>query len=101
MSRDSTLDPTLAAEIEAAVSEGFAEQVAHTQALVRHASLRGEEQACQDAVFEAFRARGYATERFAMDRAALAAHPGAGRIDARHSQAPSAITARGGRRAAR
>lgn len=85
------LDLTLAAEIESAVSEGFAEQVAHTQALVRHASLRGEEQACQDAVFEAFRARGYATERFAMDRAALAAHPGAGRIDDRHSQAPVVV----------
>ncbi len=37
------LDPTLAAEIEASVAEGFADQVAHTQALVRFASLRGEE----------------------------------------------------------
>jgi acetylornithine deacetylase len=86
-----TLDPTLAAEIEAAVAEGFGGQVAHTQDLVRFASLRGEEQACQDHVFETFRARGYPTERFGMDRAALAAHPGAGRIDGRHSQAPIVV----------
>lgn len=85
------LDPTLAAEIESAVAEGFADQVAHTRKLVGFASLRGEEQACQDYVFEAFRARGYATERFAMDRAALAAHPGAGRIDGRHSDAPVVV----------
>ncbi|MCJ2013145.1 ArgE/DapE family deacylase [Methylobacterium sp. J-076] len=85
------LDPTLAAEIAAAVAEGFDGQVAHTQALVRFASLRGEEQACQDYVFDAFRARGYAAERFAMDRAALAGHPGAGRIDARHSDAPVVV----------
>ena len=40
------LDPTLAAEIEASVAEGFADQVAHTQALVRFAPLRGAEHAC-------------------------------------------------------
>ncbi|MGU3286734.1 ArgE/DapE family deacylase [Methylobacterium mesophilicum] len=81
------LDPALAAEIEASVAEGFADQVAHTQALVRFASLRGAEHACQDYVFGAFRSRGYATERFAMDRAAIAAHPGGSKIDARHSDA--------------
>lgn len=85
------LDPTFAAEIEAAVAEGFADQIRHTQRLVSYASLRGEEQACQDYVFEAFRARGYATERFVPDRAALAAHPGAGRIDSRHSEAPVVV----------
>ncbi|TXN68622.1 ArgE/DapE family deacylase [Methylobacterium sp. WL18] len=85
------LDPALAAEIEASVAEGFADQVAHTQALVRFASLRGAEHACQDYVFGAFRARGYATERFAMDRAAIAAHPGGSKIDARHSDAPIVV----------
>ncbi|MDP4005749.1 ArgE/DapE family deacylase [Methylobacterium sp. NEAU K] len=85
------LDPVLAAEIEASVAEGFSDQVAHTQALVRFASLRGAEQACQDYVFGAFRARGYATERFAMDRAAIAAHPGGSKIDERHSDAPIVV----------
>ncbi len=85
------LDPTLAAEIEAAVAEGFDAQVEHTRNLVRFASLRGQEQACQDYVFETFRARGYAAERFAMDRAALDAHPGGGRIDERHSDAPIVV----------
>jgi acetylornithine deacetylase len=86
------LDPTLAAEIEASVAEGFADQVAHTQALVRFASLRGAEHACQDYVFAQFRARGYATERFAMDRAAIAAHPGGSKIDdALHSDAPIVV----------
>ncbi len=85
------LEPSLAAEIESAVAEGFADQVAHTQNLVRFATLRGAEHGCQDYVFEAFRARGYATERFAMDRAALAAHPGSGRIDERHSEAPIVV----------
>ncbi|MCJ2094013.1 ArgE/DapE family deacylase [Methylobacterium sp. J-072] len=85
------LDPALAAEIEASVAEGFADQVAHTQDLVRFASLRGAEHACQDYVFGAFRARGYATERFAMDRAAIAAHPGGSKIDERHSDAPIVV----------
>ena len=86
------LDPALAAEIEASVAEGFADQVAHTQALVRFASLRGAEHACQDYVFAQFRARGYATERFAMDRAAIAAHPGGSKIDdAHHSDAPIVV----------
>ncbi len=85
------LDPALAAEIEASVAEGFAEQVAHTQALVRFASLRGAEHACQDYVFASFRERGYATERFAMDRAAIATHPGGAKIDERHSDAPIVV----------
>ncbi|MDP4024744.1 ArgE/DapE family deacylase [Methylobacterium sp. NEAU 140] len=90
------LDPALAAEIEAAVAAGFPGQVAHTEDLVRFASTRGAEHACQDHVFGAFRARGYATERFAMDRAALEAHPGGARAEAwrssdhaaAHSEAP-------------
>ncbi len=42
-------------------------------------------------MFGAFRARGYATERFAMDRAAIAAHPGGSKIDDRHSDAPIVV----------
>lgn len=81
-------DPALAARIEASVADGFAEQVAHTQALVRFGSTRGAEHAIQDFVFRCFRERGYATERFGIDAAAIAAHPGGSKIAAGHSEAP-------------
>ena len=85
------LDSTLAARIEASVEAGFADQVAHTQALVRFGSTRGAEHAIQDFVFRSFRARGLAMERFAMDRDAIARHPGGAPGDAEHSEAPIVI----------
>lgn len=86
-----TLPPALAERIAASVAEGFADQVAHTQALVRFASTRGAEHAIQDFVFRSFRARGYAMERFAMDHAAIAAHPGGSKITEGHSEAPIVV----------
>jgi acetylornithine deacetylase len=82
------LDPDLAARIAASVAEGFAAQIEHIRALMRFESLRGQEHAIQDFVGRAWAERGLAVERFAMDRAALEAHPGAGRITAEHSDAP-------------
>ncbi|TXM55186.1 ArgE/DapE family deacylase [Methylobacterium sp. WL120] len=82
------LDPALADRIAASVAHGFAEQVAHTQALVRFGSTRGAEHAIQDFVLGAFRARGYATERFAIDAAAIVGHPGGARVADGHSEAP-------------
>ena len=82
------LDPALADHIAASVAQGFAEQVAHTQALVRFGSIRGAEHAIQDFVFGSFRGRGYATERFGIDAAAIAGHPGGGTVAAGHSEAP-------------
>ena len=70
------LDPELSQRILAAVEEGFAEQIAFTQELVRFPSLRGQEHTIQDYVFRALRERGYAMERFAMDRNAIERHPG-------------------------
>ncbi|WP_375464831.1 ArgE/DapE family deacylase [uncultured Methylobacterium sp.] len=86
-----TLPPALAARIAASVAEGFADQVAHTQALVRFGSTRGAEHAIQDFVFRSFRARGYAMERFAMDHAQIAAHPGGSKIADGHSEAPIVV----------
>ena len=63
-------------EIAASVEAGFAEQIAYTQELMRFRSVRGAEHAIQDFVFRAFRSRGYAMERFAMDRDAIGRHPG-------------------------
>ena len=85
------LDPGLRERIVASVDEGFADQVAHTQALVRFASTRGEEHAIQDFVFRTFRDRGYAMERFAMDRAAIERHPGGSKWSEEHSEAPIVV----------
>ncbi|MGF3022411.1 ArgE/DapE family deacylase [Methylobacterium aquaticum] len=85
------LDPALRDRIAAAVAENFSEQIAHTQALMRFPSTRGEEQAIQDFVFRTFRDRGYAMDRFAMDRAEIEAHPGGARFSPEHSEAPIVV----------
>ncbi|CAN5613128.1 ArgE/DapE family deacylase [soil metagenome] len=82
------LDPDIAAQIASAVDDGFEAQLGLTQDLMRFPSLRGAEHAVQDFVFRAMRERGYAVDRFAMDRGALAHHPGAGHVTAEHSDAP-------------
>jgi acetylornithine deacetylase len=74
-----------------AVADGFAEQVAFTQDLVRFASNRGQEHALQDYVFRALRSRGYAMDRFGMDRAAIEGHPGGSRFSPQHSEAPIVV----------
>src|SRR5947209_14924591 len=86
-----TLDPNLRDRIIASVEQGLAEQIAFTQELVRFRSLRGEEHAIQDFVFRALRERGYAMERFAMDREAIARHPGGAPFSDDHSEAPIVV----------
>jgi acetylornithine deacetylase len=85
------IDPNLRDRIVASVEQGFVEQVAFTQDLVRFRSLRGEEHAIQDFVFRALRERGYTMERFAMDREAIARHPGGAPFSDQHSQAPIVV----------
>ncbi|NEU14496.1 ArgE/DapE family deacylase [Methylobacterium sp. BTF04] len=85
------LDPALADRLVASVAEGFPDQVAHTQALVRFGSTRGSEHAIQDFVFRAFRDRGYAMDRFAMEPEALTAHPGGAAVFEAHSRAPIVV----------
>lgn len=85
------LSPDLRDRILRSVDDGFAGQVAHTQELVRFPSTRGQEQAVQDFVFRAFRERGLAMDRFAMDRAAIEAHPGGSKYSAGHSEAPIVV----------
>lgn len=86
-----TVDPELAAKLVSAVDAGFDEQLAFTQALVRFGSTRGAEHTIQDFVHRALQDRGYAMDRFEMDRAALARHPGAGRFSEDHSTAPVVV----------
>ena len=70
------LDPTLEAEIIAAVDDGFDAQIEFTQQLVRHPSLRGREHTAQEMVHNALRARGYSVERWAIDVEEIRHHPG-------------------------
>lgn len=86
-----TLDTSLKNRIIASVEAGFDAQVADTQELIRFPSLRGEEQAIQDHVFRAMRERGLAMDRFAMDHATIAAHPGGSKIAEGHSEAPIVV----------
>lgn len=86
-----TSDRVLIEEIAASVEEGFSAQVAHTQALIRFASTRGEEHAIQDAVLLSLRERGYATDTYGIDAAAIAGHPGGAPIGPGHSRAPIVV----------
>lgn len=85
---DLDLEPALVEAIAEAVAAGFDAQIAHTKALVGFASTRGQEHAIQDFVFREMRARGLDVDRFAMDPAALAAHPGGASVSQDHSTAP-------------
>src|SRR3954449_6347303 len=85
------LDPTLRDRIIAAVEQGFPEQIAFTQELVRFRSLRGEEHGIQDFVFRALRDRNFAMERFAMDAEAISRHPGGAPFSHEHSEAPIVV----------
>ena len=86
-----TLDPKLRDSIISAVDQGFDAQIKFTQEMVRHVSTRGNEHTMQDFMFRAMKARGYKMERFEMDKAALAAHPGSGVFDELHSRAPIVV----------
>ena len=75
----------------ASVSDGFAEQIEFTKALVRFPSLRGAEHTIQDFVFRSLRDFGLTMERFAMDRDAIARHPGGSKFSEQHSDAPIVV----------
>jgi acetylornithine deacetylase len=85
------IDDDLRARILQAVEDGFTEQVAFTQELVRLPSVRGEEHAVQDLMFRAMRDRGLAMDRFAMDRALIEEHPGGSAFSPEHSDAPIVV----------
>ena len=85
------LDAGLRERIAGCVDQGFAEQIAFTQNLVRYQSTRGHEHAVQDCVFRALRDRGYAMDRFEMDRQAIERHPGGAAFTAEHSAAPIVV----------
>lgn len=70
------MNAELTERILSAVDDGFADQTAFLQDLVRLPSQRGREQTAQDAMARAFRARGYATEIWPIDLDLIRHHPG-------------------------
>ncbi|GGB53431.1 acetylornithine deacetylase [Tistrella bauzanensis] len=72
----SKLDPALTDAILTAVKEGFSDQVAFTQDLIRMPSVRGREHTAQDFVARALRDRGLAVDRWAIDVNEISHHPG-------------------------
>ncbi|UXX81680.1 ArgE/DapE family deacylase [Roseovarius pelagicus] len=86
-----SLTPDLKSRILQAVEDGFDDQVAYLQKLVRLPSVRGQEHAIQDVVFREFQTRGLKVDRFDMDRDAIAAHPGGSPFSDTHSDAPIVV----------
>ncbi|ESR26937.1 ArgE/DapE family deacylase [Lutibaculum baratangense] len=78
-------------DIARAVEEGFKAQLDFTRQLVGFRSERGEEHAVQDFLFRALGERGYARDRFAMDRQAIESHPGGSPWSDTHSEAPIVV----------
>lgn len=74
------LSSEVADKISAAVDAAFDRQIAFTQELVRHPSLRTREASAQDLLFDAMRERGLEMDRWDLDPAELAQHPGAGPV---------------------
>lgn len=73
---DKLIDDKLKEQIIQSVADGMAEQIAFTQSLVRHPSVRGQEHTCQDYIFNAMRERGYAMDRWAVKVDDIKSHPG-------------------------
>ena len=71
-----TLDDALASEILASVDEAFGAQIAFTQELIRHPSVRGQEHTAQDFIYRSLAERGYAMDRWAIDVAEIERHAG-------------------------
>lgn len=74
------LEPSHRDAILAAVDAAFDDQIAFTQELIRHESLRGDEESVQDFVQRAMEERGLTIDRWELDPAEIAEHVGAGRI---------------------
>lgn len=86
-----TLQDDLIASITKSVQDGFDEQIAYTQKLIRFGGQRNQEAEVQDFIFQQFADRGYNTEKFDMDEEALSKHVGAGKVSDKHSHAPCVV----------
>lgn len=85
------LSDELVASITKSVSDGFDDQIAYTQKLIRFGGQRGEEAEVQEFIFQQFKDRGYDPVKFDMDEEALSKHIGAGKFSSTHSHAPIVV----------
>src|SRR6478735_4284603 len=86
-----SLDSGVRDKIIASVEAGFADQLEFTRQMIRIPSVRGAEHTVQDFVFRELSDRGYAMDRFQMDRAAIESHPGGSPWSDKHSTAPIVV----------
>lgn len=85
------LTSDLISAITQSVHDGFANQLAYTQKLIRFGGQRGQEHEVQKFIFDEFASRGYSPVKFDMDEQELSKHVGAGRFSATHSHAPVVV----------
>ncbi|MCR4267684.1 ArgE/DapE family deacylase [Nitratireductor sp. ZSWI3] len=85
------VDEQLTQKILAAVEQGFEEQIAFTEELIRFPSLRGKEKPAQDFVHQALEARGYAVETFHIEEHKIKDHPGFSPIAVDYSDAVNVV----------
>ncbi|CDR05585.1 ArgE/DapE family deacylase [Streptomyces iranensis] len=78
---NSMLKNTQRAAIVDGVDEAFDQQIAFTQELIRHPSVRTREASAQDVMERALKERGFTIDRWQLDPAELSEHVGHGRIN--------------------
>jgi acetylornithine deacetylase len=83
--------PDRVSAITQAVAEGFDEQLAFTQKLIRFGGQRGNEHEIQDFIFQQYSERGYNPVKFEIDPEEISRHVGGGRVSATHSKAPIVV----------
>jgi len=74
-----------------AVDAAFDGQLEFTAALVALPSLRGEERAAQDLMYDAMEERGLAMDRWTLDAGELSTHPGFGPVTVSYEQADTVV----------
>ena len=77
--------------ITKSVEDGFNDQIAYTQKLIRFGGQRGEEAEVQNWVYQQYSDRGWNPIKIEMDEGELGKHIGAGKFSPTHSRAPIVV----------
>ncbi len=86
-----SLDPKIEQAIIQAVKANMPNQLAFTQDLVRHPSVRGQEHTAQDFLFKSLQTRGLTMDRWQIDVSAIESHPGFSPVDVDYSNAINVV----------
>ncbi len=86
-----SLDPKIEQAIIQAVKANMPNQLAFTQDLVRHPSVRGQEHTAQDFLFKSLQSRGLTMDRWQIDVSAIESHPGFSPVDVDYSNAINVV----------